>query len=235
MRAARAELESLLRARKLDVTLTSADGGRPPDPERLAPTGWPVLDAHLGGGIRRGHVSEVIGARSSGRSTLACAMAAAATARGEAVAVIDTHDRFDPAAAHDAGVDLARLLWIREAGHADRALKAMNLVLQAGGFGVVAIDLADVPPAALRQIPFMTWLRVQRAIEGSDTACVLLTCEPLARSAGGLTVSLTSRATWAGTSDRSRRLAGVDMRARVVSPRKRIDGTVTFRVSTIGG
>ena len=75
----------------------------------------------------------------------------------------------------------------------DRALKALNLVLQAGGFGVVAIDLADVPPAALRQIPFTTWLRVQRAIEGSDTACVLLTSEPLARSAGGLTVSLTGR------------------------------------------
>ena len=93
----------------------------------------------------------------------------------------------------------------------DRALKALNLVLQAGGFGVVAIDLADVPPAALRRIPFTTWLRVQRAIEGSDTACVLLTSEPLARSAGGLTVSLTGRATWAGTSDRSRRLAGMDI------------------------
>ena len=49
---------------------------------------------------------------------------------------------------------------------------------------------------------------------------MLLTSEPLARSAGGLTVSLTGRTTWAGTSDRSRRLAGVDMRARVVSPRQ---------------
>src|SRR5512134_3268475 len=115
----------------------------------------------------------------------------------------------------------------------DRALKALNLVLQAGGFGVVAIDLADVPPAALRQIPFTTWLRVQRAIEGSDTACVLLTSAPLARSAGGLTISLTGRTTWAGTSDRSRRLTGIDMRARVVSPRKRIDGTVSLSASAI--
>ena len=46
-------------------------------------------------------------------------------------------------------------------------------MLQAGGFGLVAIDLADVPGATLRRLPFTTWLRVQRVVEGSDTACVL--------------------------------------------------------------
>jgi recombination protein RecA len=222
MRAARAELESLLRARKLDVTLTSADGGRPPDPERLAPTGWPVLDAHLGGGIRRGHVSEVIGARSSGRSTLACAMAAAATARGEAVAVIDTHDRFDPAGAHDAGLDLARLLWIREAGHADRALKAMNLVLQAGGFGLVVFDLADANHPTLRQFPHTTWMRLARIVEGSLTVAMLIGSEHIARSPGGTTIALESSTggtagAWRGTSARSLRLAGLSIRPRVIS------------------
>jgi hypothetical protein len=127
-------------------------------------------------------------------------------------------------------VDLSRLLWVRGQDSApadralDRALKALNLVLQAGGFGVVALDLADVPLAAIRQIPFNTWMRVQRVIEGSDTACVLITSEPLARSAGGLTVTLTGCPTWTGTSDRARRLSGMDLRARVVSPRKRIDG-----------
>ena len=96
-------------------------------------------------------------------------------------------------------------------------------------FGALAIDLADVPPVRLRQIPFTTWPRVQRVIEGSDTACVLLTPEPLARSAGGLTLSLAGRSTWAGVSDRSRLLQGVDLRVRVVSPRKRIDGDVRVR------
>jgi recombination protein RecA len=114
----------------------------------------------------------------------------------------------------------------------DRALKALNLVLQAGGFGIVAIDLADVPAVTLRQIPFTTWPRVQRVIEGSDTACVLVTPEPLARSAGGLTLSLASRSTWAGVSDRSNHvLQGMDLRVRVVSPRKRIDGDVRVRAS----
>jgi hypothetical protein len=101
----------------------------------------------------------------------------------------------------------------------DRALKSLNLVLQGGGFGIVAIDLAEATPAGLRQIPFTTWPRVQRVIEGSDTACVLLT--------GGLTVSLGGRSAWAGASDRGRRLQGIDVRVRVVSPRKRIDGDVT--------
>ncbi len=48
----------------------------------------------------------------------------------------------------------------------DRALKALNLVLQAGGFSLVAIDLADVPAVRLRQIPFTTWPRVQRVDRG---------------------------------------------------------------------
>ena len=138
--------------------------------------------------------------------------------------LVDTFDRLDLASVVAAGVDLDRLLWIR--GHAisraqgsglrpqsgawapgpdalvdrtiERALKALNLVLQAGGFGVVALDLADASPAAVRRIPFTTWLRVQRTIEGSDTACVLVASQPLARSAGGLTLALDGRTQWAG-------------------------------------
>jgi hypothetical protein len=165
--------------------------------------------------------------------TLLLQLVAAATTRGEIAAFVDPLDRLDVSSAAAAGVDLSRLLWIR-GQEIERALKALNLVLQAGGFGVVAIDLADVPPDALRQIPFTTWMRVQRTIEGSDTVCVLLTSAPLARSAGGLTLSLTGRATWVGTSDRSRRHAGTDMQVRVISPRKRIDGTVGLSASAIG-
>ena len=59
----RAALESLLRARKLDVTLTSGDAPLPPS--LLAPTGEADLDAPLGGGLRRGQLSEIVGAPSS--------------------------------------------------------------------------------------------------------------------------------------------------------------------------
>jgi hypothetical protein len=104
-----------------------------------------------------------------------------------------------------------------------------------GGFGIVAIDLVEMPPAALRRIPLTTWPRVQRAIEGSEMAGVILTSEPLARSAGGLTLSLAGRSTWTGLSARSRRLESVDVRVRVVSPRKRIDGDVVIKASCHDG
>jgi len=253
-----AAVESALRDRKLDRTLTTALAPlERVDPSALVPMDVAPLDACLRGGLPRGQLSELAGPRSSGRMTLLLRMMAAATARGEIVALVDTLDRLDVASAAAAGVDLSRLLWIRgydrdpgfgirdqrhlsgfgspipEPGsHIDRALKALNLVLQAGGFGVVAFDLADVPLAAIRQIPFNTWMRVQRVIEGSDTACVLLASEPLARSAGGLTVTLAGRATWDGASDRSRRLSGIDVRTRVVSPRKRIDGEAVVGART---
>ena len=224
----------MLRDHKLDRTLTST---LPPldrtDPAARLPTDIAALDACLNGGLPRGHLSEIAGPRSSGRTTLLLQLIAAVTRRGEIAAFVDTFDQLDVASALAMDVDVSRLLWVR--GQAvtdgplmgpferavDRALKALNLVLQAGGFGLVALDLADVPPAALRRIPYSTWLRVQRAIEGSDTACVLVTPDPLARSAGGLTLTLGGRMQWAGDSSRSRRVAGLDVSVRVASPRRR--------------
>jgi len=239
---ARVLLESALRERKLDRTLTTAlPTVDRDDAAALAPLGLPTVDDCLHGGLPRGHLSELAGPHSSGRTSLLLHLMAAATHRGELVALVDTCDRLDVASAVAAGVDLDRLLWIRapgggqgvsqEAGTVDRAversLKALNLVLQAGGFGVVALDLADVPLPALGRIPYTTWPRVQRVLEGCDTACVLLTPRPLARSAGGVTLSLTGQATWTGTSERSRRLSGASVHMRVVSPQRRVSGSVT--------
>lgn len=247
-----AVLESALRARKLDRTLTTA---LPPlertDPSAVAGTGTAALDAVLHGGLPRGQLSEIAGAPSTGRTALLLQMMAAATRRGEIAALIDTFDRLDVPSVIAAGIDLDRLLWVRgaaiaqtDAGHAgamrdlrdrvlDRAVKALNLVLQAGGFGLVAIDLADVPAIALKRLPFTTWLRVQRTIEGSDTACVLVVPEPLARSAGGLTCTLAARTSWAGAADRSRRLDRLDITTRIVSPRRRVEGEVAIVASAV--
>jgi len=243
-----AVLESALRARKLDRTLTTAlPSLERRDESALIPTSIAALDACLHGGLPRGQLSEIVGPRSSGRTTLLLQMMAAATQRGEIVAMVDTFDRLDVASAGAAGIDPDRLLWIRgqticehgpwlgetslEHMVVDRALKALNLVLQAGGFAYVAIDLADVPRSALTRIPFTTWLRVQRIIEGSDTACALVAPQPLARSAGGLTLSLTACARWAGEADRSRHVIGADLTVRVVSPRRRVDGQVSLKAT----
>lgn len=230
-----AVLESALRSRQLDRTLTTSLAPLDrADASALAATDLPALDAVLRGGLPRGQVSELAGPASSGRTTVLLQSLAAATERGEIAALVDTCDRLDVASAAAAGIDLDRLLWIRGRSprgtvdtppSLDRAVKALNLIVQAGGFGVVALDLADVPLAEIRRLPFTTWLRVQRTIEGSDTACVLIVPEPLARSAGGLTLTLAGRTRWAGDSERSRRLVGADLRVRVNSPRRYVTGT----------
>jgi recombination protein RecA len=215
-----AALESLLRARKLDSTLTDVPGALAPPPERFAPAGGDGLDAALGGGFRRGHLSEVTGAASSGRTTIVVQAMAAAVARGEAVALVDACDTFDPASAAARHLDLARVLWVRETGDAGRALKAFSLILQAGGFGLVVLDLADVPAAALRRFPWPTWMRLARIVEGSETVALLVAGEHLARSARGVTVALEpSRADWRGAADRARVFGGMQSSPRIVGGR----------------
>ena len=116
---------------------------------------------------------------------------AAATGRGDVAALIDTYDTFDVGSALAAGVSLDRLLWARgdPAGaprpHVllERAVKAFGLVLEAGGFGVVALDLADAAPADLARLPFTTWRRLQRFVEGRDTVALVLTPAPVPQRA----------------------------------------------------
>ena len=231
-----ARLESLLRARKLDRTTFRALDRKPDD---LAETGQASLDALLAGGFARGHLSEIVGPRSSGRTSLLASVLAAATARGEVVALIDTCDRFDPGSGAAADLDLTSLLWVRGrdlsrdlSQSVTRALKAVGLVLDAGGFGVVALDLTDVPARTIRQIPMTTWMRVSRLLENSKTVGLLLGPEPIARSAEGQTVVLRSTAIagrWSGTHDRNRLLQGLECQARVIRARRPHDESITLR------
>jgi RecA/RadA recombinase len=208
--ANRAAIEALLRERKLDRTLTSAVL-----PEvTVAAFDHEVLDRCLRGGLPRGQVSEVTGPVSSGRTGVAWAALAAATRRGEIVSLIDTFDRFDPETAAAAGIDLSRLLWVRgqaiskTAGAVDpawlpgvravtgpgtmvertidRALKALNLVVQSGVCTLVAIDLVDVPASSLARIPASTWLRFHRIVEGTQMAMLVIAAAPITRSPGGV-------------------------------------------------
>ena len=241
---ARTDLEAMLRARKLDGTLArpgvDEEHGRPSLPAgKVLPTGLALLDERLGGGLPRGQMSEVVGPRSSGRATMLCAALAAATGRGELVALVDPLDIFDPPSAAACGVALDRVLWLRGEGTTmgalpsrekekgpserllDRALKAVNLVLQAGGFDLAVLDLSEMPPDAIRRLPFTTWPRLQRVIEGSRTVCLLLGPAPIARSAGGVSIQLASanQGAWS-----ERMFLGLDIQARVVRARVADEG-----------
>jgi len=191
-----------LAARRLDRTLTtSLVPIDPQDEAAIGATTIPSLDAQLGGGFPRGQLSELVGARSTGRTSMLLRMMAAATERGELVALVDALDTLDVSSAAAAGVDLDRLLWIR--GHVvsnpglcrdmnqramEQAVRALTLVLQAGNLGLVVLDVGEAPVEALRRLPFTTWLRLQKMVEGRQTMCVIVGNEPMARSSAGLTV-----------------------------------------------
>jgi len=232
-RVDRTVLMSALRARRLDRTLTSAlPGIDPHDEQAVGPIGLPALDARLGGGLPRGQLSEVVGPRSSGRTSLLLQIVATATTRGELVAVVDALDMLDVASAAAAGVDLAKLLWIR--GHVvtspglcrdlnqramEQAVKALGLVLQAGNFGLVVLDTGEAPAHVMKRLPFTTWFRLQRMVEGSQTASVLVGSEPMARSSAGLTIQLGRKNSVLGMRFHGRLFDGLDVEARIVRAR----------------
>ncbi|HWN98443.1 MAG TPA: hypothetical protein VNS63_04165 [Blastocatellia bacterium] len=137
-------------------------------------------------GLPRGAITELLGPASSGRTTLLLAALRAATARDEVFALVDANDSFDPASAASGDVDLDRLLWVRCGSDAARALKTVDLLLQSGGFGLIALDLGDISTDRARRIPPSWWHRFRRAIENTPTCLLVIEREPNSRSCASL-------------------------------------------------
>ncbi len=145
--------------------------------------GITTLDAVVGGGIARGRVSEIIGRPGVGRTSLAVSCAAVATRSGEVAAWIDSANAFDPHSLAAAGADLSRILWVgadsaageRGRGAVSNAFKAAEMVLSAGGFSLVMIDLASETSG--RSVAVGTecqMLRLARAAERSGAAMLVM-------------------------------------------------------------
>jgi hypothetical protein len=113
----------------------------------------------------------------------------------------------------------------------EQAVRALSLALQAGNLGLVVLDVSEAPVEALRRLPFTTWLRLQKMVEGRQTMCVIVGNEPMARSSAGLTVlvgprqpdvvSGFSRTVKSAGKFSDRLLEGLDLQARVVRARAR--------------
>jgi RecA/RadA recombinase len=67
-----------------------------------------------------------------------------------------------------------------------QALRVTDLLLHSGGFGLVAIDLGDIPFKEARRIPLTSWFRFQRAVEHTPTVLLVITQEPLAETCAAL-------------------------------------------------
>jgi recombination protein RecA len=190
-----------------------------PEPER-APTGIAEIDSAIGG-LPRGCLTEIVGPASSGRTSLLLSVLAAATAREEACALVDAGDAFSPHSAADAGVHLARLLWVRCGHSAEHALKAADLLIQGGGFGLVVMDLGDTSPQTARRISLASWFRLRRAVEHTPTVLVTLARQSNARTCASLGIECArNRTTWSGARSVSRLLRAIEVRAQSTERRK---------------
>jgi RecA/RadA recombinase len=137
-------------------------------------TGVAALDALLAGGWPRAALSEITGRRSSGRTAVVLATLARAIAAGEATALVDAAGgggALDARAAAAAGLSLPALLWIR--CPPAQALKAADLVVAAGGFGVVAVDLCDSD--ARRRVADAAWVRLRHGARNQGTTVLVAT------------------------------------------------------------
>jgi len=278
--AVRLQIETGL-ARRIPSALTP----RPHAMHPCAPTGIESVDELLHGGLPLGALSELTGPECCGRTSLALSFLARMTNEGRVCAWIDVTDAFDPASAAAAGVDLARLLWVRcgvppaARRHAtespftlpekclvppaakqglhgggfgphprtevkglssavsgllrpealaarcaepqrrapivketltpsmqpraaswpasrfaparpwprmEQALRAADLLLQAGGFAVIVLDMAGIAPECAMRVPMATWFRYRAAAERTQASFLLLTQAPCAKSSAEL-------------------------------------------------
>jgi len=192
-----------------------------PTPEMVS-SGIAEMDAFTGG-LPRGCLTEICGSPSSGRTTLLLSALAAATRRGECCAVVDASDTLDPQSVAAAGIELDRLLWVRcgedstrknstarktigpekkrifksdlhDSEHnLEQLLRATDLLLESGGFGLIALDLGDLPPQTARRIPLTTWFRFRRAVEHTPTVLLAVERQSIAGSCSSLLIKLESQ------------------------------------------
>ena len=72
----------------------------------------------------------------------------------------------------------------------EQVLRATDLLLESGGFGLIVLDLGDLPPQAARRIPLTTWFRFRRAVENKPTILLAIEQHPIAGSCSSLLLQL---------------------------------------------
>src|ERR1700675_3593961 len=71
-------------------------------------------------------------------------------------------------------------------------LKVTDLLLQSNGFGMIALDLGDVPVQSARRIPLASWFRFRRAVEHTPTTLLVLEQQPIAGSCSSMVIKVSA-------------------------------------------
>lgn len=139
------------------------------------------LDQAIGGGLPKSAITELITPQTSaGSASLLQGLIQSGQRHGYFLALIDGRDSFDPGPLGNES--LRCLLWVR-CRQALEAIKAADLLLRDGNFPLVMVDLVLNSLAELRKIPQTTWYRLQRLVEASPTACLVLSQQSMVASA----------------------------------------------------
>src|SRR5881397_2338102 len=189
---------------------------------QVVPTTLEAIDALLDGGLARGKMTEISGR--GARFPVVVATLASATSIGEAAALIDIGDAFDPQIGEAAGINLRRMLWVRPKTMKQEVTAAE--MLTATGFQLFVLD-AGLPPLRGR-VPDASWVRLARAAEAHGTALLVSAPYPLT----GTTSVAMLRAEAPRGQWRGRLLTGVETTLRLEKHRKKRPGesaAIVFR------
>jgi recombination protein RecA len=114
-------------------------------------TGSLALDIALGiGGVPKGRITEIHGAESSGKTTIAYHIIAEAQKAGGIAAFVDAEHSVDPEYAKSLGVNIDALL-VSQPSTGEEALEIMDALVRSGAVDVVVLDsvAALVPKAEI--------------------------------------------------------------------------------------
>jgi hypothetical protein len=189
------------------------------------PTGIPAIDDLTNGGIPFNSLTEICGSSvaSSGKTSFLLSLLSQATQQGRYCALVDANDSFDLTSAEAAGVNLSLICWARCGKSRQKfiplkqAFRATEEFLQNGGFGLIAVDISDIPEKYVRQIPLNDWFRLSKVLGDMPTALVFIEQHPHATSCARLVLRLiTDRATFSG-----KLFTGFNLKAEVIRTRER--------------
>lgn len=72
----------------------------------------------------------------------------------------------------------------------EQALRVTDLLLQAGGFSAIVLDMGSIAPEHASRVPLATWFRYRAAAEKNQTSILLLAQLACAKSSAGLVLRL---------------------------------------------
>lgn len=124
----------------------------------------------------------------------------------------------------------------------EQGLRAADLLLQGGGFSLIALDAADLALEIARRVPLTTWFRFRRSVENTPTAFVLLTRAAVATGCASLSLRMERTATrktaQQGCPTHARLLEGMEVSVEMLRgsvPKKRAQGVPSCQFSVASG